>query len=108
MLILYYSKTDMLGKVWQRIPVALSCLCFILLLGSDDGSPVVPILFAVVALLACLEKLAAVANTVAVERDWVCLSLRSPGTVTEAISTNLGQVIVISESLDIPRQGKLQ
>ncbi|KAL2011443.1 hypothetical protein VTN00DRAFT_4161 [Thermoascus crustaceus] len=72
-----------LSIVWQRIPVALSCLCFILLLGSDDGSPVVPILFVVVALLACLEKLASVANTVAVERDWV---------------------IVVSESLDIPRQ----
>jgi iron-regulated transporter 1 len=29
-------------------------------------------LFLAVVLLACMEKLAATANTVAVERDWVC------------------------------------
>jgi hypothetical protein len=34
-----------------------------------------PILFPVVTLLACLEKLASAANTVAVERDWVGVKL---------------------------------
>lgn len=43
------------------------------------------ILFIVLGFLACLEKLAVTANTVAVERDWV---------------------IVISDSINVPRQGK--
>lgn len=43
------------------------------------------ILFVVLGFLACLEKLAVTANTVAVERDWV---------------------IVISDSIKVPRQGK--
>jgi len=42
-------------------------------------------LFVVLGFLACLEKLAVTANTVAVERDWV---------------------IVISDSINVPRQGK--
>jgi solute carrier family 40 (iron-regulated transporter), member 1 len=56
--------------VWQRIPVALSCVCFILLL-SHDVPNLATFLFPAVVILACLEKLASVANTVAVERDWV-------------------------------------
>ncbi|GAD95214.1 conserved hypothetical protein [Paecilomyces variotii No. 5] len=68
--------------VWQRIPVAGSCLCFIALL-APKGSATILLLFSITALLACLEKLASVVNTVAVERDWV---------------------IVVSDSLDLPRQ----
>ncbi|KAJ5160114.1 uncharacterized protein N7482_007118 [Penicillium canariense] len=56
--------------VWQRVPVAASCLCFVVLLNSADSSAMAFILFVVVCFLACLEKLAATANTVAVERDW--------------------------------------
>lgn len=56
--------------VWQRIPVAGSCLCFIALL-VPKGSATILLLFPITALLACVEKLASVANTVAVERDWV-------------------------------------
>ncbi|KAL1966865.1 hypothetical protein VTN77DRAFT_3830 [Rasamsonia byssochlamydoides] len=78
-----------LSIVWQRIPVALSCVCFILLLPPSlsaekgAGSALVPVLFTVVVALACVEKLASVANTVSVERDWV---------------------VIIAESLKIPRQ----
>ncbi|CAG8909095.1 unnamed protein product [Penicillium egyptiacum] len=68
--------------VWQRVPVAASCLCFIATL-SMDSSTLTIILFAVQGLLACLEKLAATANTVAVERDWA---------------------IVISDCINVPRQ----
>lgn len=57
--------------VWQRVPVAASCLCFLALLKSVDSLPITSVLFVVVGFLACLEKLASTANTVAVERDWV-------------------------------------
>ena len=66
--------------MWQRVPVALSCLGFILLFWAQrddddvdggDSSPLVPYLFTLVVALACVEKLASVANTVSVERDWV-------------------------------------
>ncbi|KAJ5227125.1 uncharacterized protein N7469_007131 [Penicillium citrinum] len=69
--------------VWQRIPVAGSCLCFIVLLRYPESWALSLILFLVVGSLACVEKLAATANTVAVERDWA---------------------IVVSESINIPRQ----
>ncbi|KAJ5177748.1 uncharacterized protein N7500_000447 [Penicillium coprophilum] len=68
--------------VWQRLPVAVSCLFFVATLSIDSWMLKI-VLFAVQGLLACLEKLAATANTVAVERDWA---------------------IVISESINIPRQ----
>ncbi|KAJ5312693.1 hypothetical protein N7508_003523 [Penicillium antarcticum] len=68
--------------VWQRIPVAVSCLCFVLLLNTKTWTMSL-LLFAVQGLLACVEKLAATANAVAVERDWA---------------------IVISDSINVPRQ----
>ncbi|KAJ5456812.1 hypothetical protein N7530_012086 [Penicillium desertorum] len=68
--------------VWQRVPVAVSCLCFIVTLSTDSRALTIG-LFAVQGLLACMEKLAATANTVAVERDWT---------------------IVISDSINVPRQ----
>ncbi|KAJ5558334.1 hypothetical protein N7535_008547 [Penicillium sp. DV-2018c] len=68
--------------VWQRIPVAVSCLCFVAALSIESRTATV-VLFACQGLLACVEKLAAAANTVAVERDWA---------------------IVISDSINVPRQ----
>ena len=60
-------------EVWQRVPVAASCGCFLLLTGRPETPTIVSHgLFVGVVLLACLEKLAAVVNAVAVERDWVC------------------------------------
>lgn len=53
--------------------MAVSCLCFVALSASADSSGLTIGLFALVGLLACMEKLAATANTVAVERDWVCI-----------------------------------
>ncbi|EAL91323.1 putative iron-regulated transporter [Aspergillus fumigatus Af293] len=59
--------------VWQRVPVAVSCACFVALLMPSfrESEPLASGLFLAVVLLACMEKLAATANTVAVERDWV-------------------------------------
>jgi hypothetical protein len=60
-----------MNTVWQRVPVAASCLCFVALLKSADSLLITSGVFVVVGFLACLEKLASTANTVAVERDWV-------------------------------------
>lgn len=68
------SNTD-LQIVWQRVPVAASCLCFGVLLAAKNSALTTTLLFTAVALLACIEKLASTANTVAVERDWVRLVL---------------------------------
>ncbi|KAI9371836.1 Ferroporti-1 [Aspergillus egyptiacus] len=68
--------------VWQRVPVAVSCLCLWFLLTSPPTHLTWMLFFALV-LLAGVEKLAATANTVSVERDWV---------------------VVISDALDVPRQ----
>lgn len=58
--------------VWQRIPVAVSCALFAVLSYTKDSAVITVLLFIAIVLLACPEKLAAVANMVAVERDWVC------------------------------------
>lgn len=55
------------------MPVAASCACFVVLLGTVETPTIVSHgLFVGASLLACVEKLAATANTVSVERDWVC------------------------------------
>ena len=58
--------------VWQRLSVATSCLvlAFLLAAGEEKGLTAYA-LFAASVLLACVEKLAFVANTVSVERDWI-------------------------------------
>ncbi|KAJ5697526.1 hypothetical protein N7488_011210 [Penicillium malachiteum] len=68
--------------VWQRVPVAASCLCLVAFQATKNESAT-SVLFVAVIFLACIEKLAATANTVAVERDWA---------------------IVISDSIKMPRQ----
>lgn len=66
----YFANIE---PVWQRIPVAVSCVCLGILLTSPPAH-LSWILFTTLVLLAGVEKLAATANTVAVERDWVRLS----------------------------------
>ncbi|KAL4867551.1 hypothetical protein BDV12DRAFT_118790 [Aspergillus spectabilis] len=55
--------------IWQRIPVAASCVCLGFLLTSPSIQ-VAWILFTALIVFAGIEKLAATANTVSVERDW--------------------------------------
>ena len=61
--------------VGQRLPVAISCLIFVVLSRLDSKRSTTPwmewALFSAAVVLACIEKLASVANTVSVERDWV-------------------------------------
>ncbi|KAF2030566.1 hypothetical protein EK21DRAFT_100426 [Setomelanomma holmii] len=72
--------------IWQRLSVAGSCLILLAMLplaGRPGGGLFTYIAFFCSVILACLEKLAFVANTVAVERDWI---------------------VVVSESLKVDRQ----
>ncbi|KAL4968923.1 putative iron-regulated transporter [Aspergillus stella-maris] len=68
--------------IWQRLPVAVSCVCLGVLLTSPPAH-LSWILFVALVLLAGVEKLASTANTVAVERDWA---------------------VVISNALNVPRK----
>ncbi|KAL4795929.1 Ferroporti-1 [Aspergillus venezuelensis] len=68
--------------IWQRLPVAVSCVCLGVLLTSPP-TRLSWVLFVALVLFAGVEKLASTANTVAVERDWV---------------------VVISDSLNVPRK----
>ncbi|CAO2657919.1 Nn.00g071790.m01.CDS01 [Neocucurbitaria sp. VM-36] len=71
--------------IWQRLSVAMSCLLLVHMLdaSTEKGGIFVYGLFAASVVLACFEKLAFVANTVSVERDWI---------------------IVVSDSLHVDRQ----
>ena len=58
--------------VSQRIVVAASCAIFYLLAKLQHASQDLRIgLLAILVLMACIEKLAAIMNLVSVERDWV-------------------------------------
>jgi len=71
--------------VWQRLPVAASCGLFLLLL-SFRSSLTFWICFPAAVILAGLEKLAAISNTIAVERDWVIVV--ADATETERVTLN--------------------
>lgn len=73
-------KVVRVSIVGQRVAVAVSCgLFWVLERRSDARGRLRMGLFALVTALACVEKLCAVMNLVAVERDWVrsCLFPRS-------------------------------
>jgi len=57
----------------QRLAVAASCAAFLALLLLKETLPsyVVYAFFTGLVLLACIEKISIIANTIAVERDWV-------------------------------------
>jgi iron-regulated transporter 1 len=71
--------------LWQRSAVACSCLFLVTLLTMDPGKDKLKILgwFSTCVVLACIEKLAFVGNTVAVERDWA---------------------VVVADNLQVPRE----
>lgn len=56
----------------QRSAVASSCCCFLTLLLAVDLSDFIrKALFAILTILAAIEKLSIIMNTIAVERDWI-------------------------------------
>ncbi|GAB7348672.1 hypothetical protein MBLNU459_g7035t1 [Dothideomycetes sp. NU459] len=60
--------------VGQRIATALSCLLLLFMTTYNDFAPwLAHSLLAVLCMLACVEKLSSVMNTIAIERDWVVI-----------------------------------
>jgi iron-regulated transporter 1 len=85
-----------LSIVLQRVPVALSCLLFLLLLRSPDrASPWFLAILACTTVLACVEKLAAVANTVAVERDWVLVVADGLGVERRVLNATMRRIDLV-------------
>ena len=69
--------------IWQRLPVAASCGLFLVLVAAPQSRLTFWLCFPATVLLACFEKLAAIGNTIAVERDWI---------------------IVVADAVTVPRQ----
>jgi iron-regulated transporter 1 len=78
--------------VWQRIPVAVSCAVFLLLLNAQDSVLALWVCFPVTIVLACVEKLASIANTVSIERDWIIVISESTGTSLRELNSTLRRI----------------
>lgn len=81
--------------VWQRIPVAGSCGVFVLLAKLSPSGFITEMLFAVTVALACVEKLAAVGNTIAVERDWVVVIADSTTADLQALNATMRRIDLV-------------
>ena len=57
--------------ILQRAAVIISCALFLLIRMNDWHSSVTLTLFGIMTLLACVEKLASLGSTIALEKDWV-------------------------------------
>lgn len=82
--------------VWQRISVALSCLILAALLSGEPQNSVLHYgFFATIVALAGLEKLAFVANTVAVERDWIIVVSDSLGVERQELNSTMRRIDLV-------------
>ncbi|KAF2399679.1 hypothetical protein EJ06DRAFT_511875 [Trichodelitschia bisporula] len=96
----YLDATDRLAAVrasivTQRLSVALSCAAlFGLHAATARHGPVFWLCFPAAVLAACTEKLAAIANTIAVERDWVVV-------IAESTDTPLGALNAVLRRIDL-------
>ncbi|KAF2628887.1 hypothetical protein BU25DRAFT_409390 [Macroventuria anomochaeta] len=82
--------------VWQRVSVALSCLILVMLLaGNPENGLVLYGLFALIVALAGVEKLAFVANAVAVERDWIIVVSDSLGVERQELNSAMRRIDLV-------------
>ncbi|KAF2017624.1 hypothetical protein BU24DRAFT_420667 [Aaosphaeria arxii CBS 175.79] len=94
------DRTDRLVVVrqsimWQRYTVAVSCLILQVLLWSNEDRLLTLTWFGIAIVLACFEKLAFVANTVAVERDWLIVIADSLGAEREDMNSSMRRIDLI-------------
>ncbi len=78
----------------QRLGVAASCATFVLLFQHKDALPshVVVLLLVFLVVLACLEKLCSIMNTVAVERDWVVIIAREDDSALQVLNSQMRRI----------------
>lgn len=80
--------------VWQRLSVASSCLVLLGMLRLKEQGIIKMGLFAISVVLAGVEKLAYMANTVAVERDWVIV-------VADSLNADRQQLNSVMRRIDL-------
>lgn len=87
--------------VWQRCSVATSCVILLVLLNtqSDSTGPSMTTIlwFTLCAGLACVEKLAFIGNTVAVERDWAIVIADSLQMKREDLNSGMRRIDLVSK-----------
>ncbi|KAL2429945.1 Solute carrier family 40 member 2 [Exophiala dermatitidis] len=83
-----------LSIVSQRLGVAMSCLIFALLFRYKAVlSPIfVTVLLGLLVVLACLEKLGSITNTVSVERDWVVVIAGEDEAFLQALNAQMRRI----------------
>jgi iron-regulated transporter 1 len=81
--------------VWQRLSVAGSCLVLAAMLMLGGNGLVTYSLFFISVILACIEKLAFVANTVAVERDWIIVVSDSLGAERQQLNSTMRRIDLV-------------
>ncbi|KAF2006617.1 hypothetical protein P154DRAFT_517671 [Amniculicola lignicola CBS 123094] len=98
----YVDRTHRLTAVrhsiiWQRIPVAASCLFLMAMLRYSQHRPLVLSFFAASVGLAGIEKLAFIANTVSIERDWVIIVSESLSLDRQELNSTMRRIDLVSK-----------
>ena len=89
-------KVVRLSIVGQRMAVILSCLGFWALSTSVLGFPSLrPLLIALLAVLACGEKLCSIMNLIAIERDWVVIVAENSRYGLEVLNSQMRRIDII-------------
>ncbi|EXJ90517.1 hypothetical protein A1O1_03620 [Capronia coronata CBS 617.96] len=87
-------RTVRLSIIGQRLGVAASCLTFALLFKWKQTLPslFVMLLLGILVLLACMEKLGSIMNTVAVERDWVVVIAADHDALLQTLNAQMRRI----------------
>ncbi|CAK9783110.1 hypothetical protein CC85DRAFT_284138 [Cutaneotrichosporon oleaginosum] len=88
---LHVVRTAIVG---QRVSVAVSCVAFYILIHGDmkESKLLSVVLLVLVGALACVEKVCAIINTVAVEKDWVVVVGQSDPEGLKAINSQMRRI----------------
>lgn len=81
--------------IWQRLSVATSCLLLAMLVQKNQNKFVTLSLFAASVGLACLEKLAFIANTISIERDCVIVVADSLGLERQELNSVMRRIDLV-------------
>ncbi|KAK7186215.1 hypothetical protein DPSP01_005044 [Paraphaeosphaeria sporulosa] len=81
--------------IWQRVSVTGSCGILLLLLRSAPETWTKVAWFSICVVLAGVEKLAFVGNTVAVERDWVVVVAEGLGVPREDLNSKMRRIDLV-------------